>query len=49
MKEKFVLRGDLCTSQLFLDLLNYSYKELDLFNVLLQVVLSKKFNIEATS
>jgi len=49
MKEKLVLRGDICTSQLFLDLLNYAHKDLDLFNMLLQSVLTKRFNIEATS
>lgn len=49
MKERFILRGDLCSSQLFLDLLNYAHKDLDIFKLLLESVVSKKFNIEATS
>ncbi len=49
MKERFVLRADLCSSQLFLDLLNFAHNELDLFNLLLQAVVDKKFNIEAIS
>lgn len=49
MKQRFILRGDICSSQLYLDLLNYAHQELDLFNMLLQAVVNKKFNIEGTS
>lgn len=49
MKERFILRGDICTSQLYLDLLNYAHNELDLFNMLLQAIVNKKFNIEGIS
>lgn len=49
MNHRFLLRGDICSSQLFLDLLNYAHNKLDLFNLSLQAILTKRFNIEATS
>lgn len=45
MKSRFVLRGEICSSQLFLDLLNMAHDELDLFNICLQTVIGKKLNI----
>jgi hypothetical protein len=47
--QRFMYRNDICTSKLFIDLLNYAHEDLDLFNILLQAVLNKKYNIEATS
>lgn len=49
MAQRFMYRNDICTSKLFIDLLNFSHDDLDLFDILLQAVLNKKYNIEATS
>ncbi len=45
MKNRFVYRTDICTSKLYKDFLNYAHDKLDLFNVMLDSVVSKKFNI----
>lgn len=35
VSQRFILRGDICSSQLYLDLLNFAHSELDIFNILL--------------
>ena len=45
MKNRFVYRTDICTSKLYMDYLHYAHDKLDLFNLILDSVVNKKFNI----